>query len=302
MNRHQSDPTVLTGEYHISDGVTATIIGTYSGFKLLQEAADSVLETLEANDCDGNQWILVLELTKEAIERLDNGRGCLGVNFRFEWEGSTGLIKVIPGAAHEPLINDFTAKVASDLPNMGIYWTERRWIGATTYKPANNKGKGADQAFTPPSRQVTQGQTRGWPTLVVEVGVSESMAKLRSDAKFWFNNSNGQTRIVILISAKRNRVTFEKWMLMPPNAPNPAPPAYVATLRSRPVHRPPLVNQPAANQQLYSAQEVVITPTGMTGAPMILPFRGLFDRAPTANETDVTITAQNFREFVQTIF
>jgi hypothetical protein len=40
----------------------------------------------------------------------------------------------------------------------------------------------------------------------------------------------------------------------------------------------------------------------MTGAPMILPFRALYDRAPTANETDVTITAQNFREFVQTIF
>jgi hypothetical protein len=85
MNRHQSDPTVLTGEYHISDGITSTITRTYTSFKLLQEAADSVLETLEANECDGNQWILVLELTKEAIERLDNGRGCLGVNFRFEW-------------------------------------------------------------------------------------------------------------------------------------------------------------------------------------------------------------------------
>ncbi|GFF30573.1 hypothetical protein IFM51744_01179 [Aspergillus udagawae] len=302
MNRYESDPIVLSGEYDISDGVTLTITRTYSGFKQLRQAADSVLKTLEANDCDGNQWILVLGLTNEAIERLDNDRGCLGVNFRFEWEGSTGLIKVIPGAAHESLVNDFTMKVASDLQNMGIHWTERRWIGATRYRPANNNGKEGDQAFTPPSRQVTQGQTRGWPTLVVEVGVSESMPKLRSDAKFWFNNSNGQTRIVILISAKRNRVTFEKWMLMPPNAPNPAPPAYVATLRSRPVHRPPLVNQPAANQQLYSAQEVVITPTGMTGAPMILPFRALFDRAPTANETDVTITAQNFREFVQTIF
>jgi hypothetical protein len=302
MNRHQSDPTVLTGEYRLSDGITSTITRTYSNFKQLEQAAHSVLKTLEANDCDGNQWILVLGLTKEAIERLDNDKECLGgVDFRFEWEGATGLIKVIPGATHESLIDAFNLKVNSDLQNMGIHWTQRRWVGTTTYRPAN-KGKQGDQGFTPPSRQVAQGQTRGWPTLVIEVGVSESISKLRSDAKFWLNNSNGQTRFVILISAKRARVTFENWMLMPPNAPNPAPSAYVAALRSRPVHSPPLVNQPAASQQLYSAQEVVVTPTGMAGAPMILPFRALYDRAPGPNETDITIIAQDFRAFAQTVF
>ncbi|EAW16256.1 uncharacterized protein NFIA_056050 [Aspergillus fischeri NRRL 181] len=279
MNHHQSDPTVITGEYRLSNGITSTITRTYSNFKQLEQAAHSVLKTLEANDCDGNQWILVLGLTKEAIKRLDNDKECLGgVNFRPEWEGTTGLIKVIPGATHESLIDAFNLK------------------------PANNKGKGADQGFTPPSRQGAQGQTRGWPTLVIEVGVSESISKLRSDAKFWLNNSSGQSRFVILINTKRARVTFENWMLMPPNAPNPAPPAYVAALRSRPIHSPPLVNQPAASQQLYSAQEVVVTPTGMTGAPMIFPFRALYDRAPGPNETDITITAQDFRAFVQTVF
>ncbi|KAF7125503.1 hypothetical protein CNMCM5793_001742 [Aspergillus hiratsukae] len=278
---------VLTGNYHLSDGVTATAITrTYTNMKQLAQAAHSVLQTLQENDCDGNQWILVLELTNEAIERLNNDKECLGgVVFRFEWEGATGLIKIIPGAAHESLLNDFSSKVGSDLQSMDINWSDRRWIGAATYKGAN-KGKQGDQAFTPPSRLVTQGQTRGWPTLVVEVGGSESKTKLHSDAKFWFNNSNGQTRFVILISVKRARVTFEKWMLMPPNAPNPAP----------------LQNQPAANQQLYSAQEVVVTPTGVTGAPMILPFRALYDRAPGPNESDITITAQDFRDLVRTIF
>ncbi|KAF4214439.1 hypothetical protein CNMCM5878_009249 [Aspergillus fumigatiaffinis] len=303
MNRDHSDPPVLTRKYHLSDGVTSTAITrTYTSMKQLKQAARSVLETLHANDCDGNQWIGVLGLTKEAIDRLDNDKECLGgVNFRFEWEGATGLIKVIPSATHESLVNDFALKVGSNLQNMGIHWTDRRWIGTTTYKPAN-KGKQGDQGFTPPSRQVVQGETRGWPTLVLEVGVSASMAKLRSSAKFWLNNSNGQTRFVILVSASRDRVTFEKWMLMPPNAPNPAPPAYVAALRSRPVHSPPLVNQPAASQQIYSAQEVVVTPTGVTGAPMILPFQALYDRPPGPNESDITITAQDFRAFVQSIF
>ncbi|PKX95323.1 uncharacterized protein P174DRAFT_367639, partial [Aspergillus novofumigatus IBT 16806] len=50
------------------------------------------------------------------------------------------------------------------------------------------------------------------------------------------------------------------------------------------------------------AQEVVATPTGMTSAPMILPFQALYDRAPGPNESDITITTQEFRAFVQTIF
>ncbi|KAF9889073.1 hypothetical protein FE257_008050 [Aspergillus nanangensis] len=128
------------------------------------------------------------------------------------------------------------------------------------------------------------------------------MPKLRSDARFWLNNSHGQTRFVILISAKKGRVKFEKWMLMPPNAPNPAPWAYVATLRSRPIHNPPLVNQLPGAQQLYSAQEVVVTSNAITGSPMILPFLALYDRAPGPTERDITITAPDFRAFVQTIF
>ncbi|KAF7154937.1 hypothetical protein CNMCM5623_003195 [Aspergillus felis] len=94
----QSDPAVLTGKYHLSDGVTLTAITrTYTPMKQLEQAAHSVLKTLQATDSDGNQWTLVmaqlqfsstvLGLTKEASERLDNDKECLGgVNFRFEWE------------------------------------------------------------------------------------------------------------------------------------------------------------------------------------------------------------------------
>ncbi|GIK05604.1 hypothetical protein Aspvir_009717 [Aspergillus viridinutans] len=38
-----------------------------------------------------------------------------GVDFGFEWERATGLIKVIPSATPESLIHDFTLKVGSDL-------------------------------------------------------------------------------------------------------------------------------------------------------------------------------------------
>ncbi|KAF7131123.1 hypothetical protein CNMCM5793_004110 [Aspergillus hiratsukae] len=53
---HQSDPTVLTGNYRLSDGVTSTaIIRTYTTMKRLEQAAHSVLKTLQANDCDAKE-------------------------------------------------------------------------------------------------------------------------------------------------------------------------------------------------------------------------------------------------------
>ena len=43
---------------------------------------------------------------------------------------------------------------------------------------------------------------------------------------------------------------------------------------------------------------------GVAGAPMVLPFRALFDRDPDPSEskTDVAITAQDFREITATVF
>ncbi|PKX95322.1 uncharacterized protein P174DRAFT_449770 [Aspergillus novofumigatus IBT 16806] len=122
--------------------------------------------------------------------------------------------------------------------SIGTHDVHQRWINRSVVEWALNStinraeadllwgGVGAkgDQAFNPPSRQVAQGETRRWPTLVLEVGVSESMAKLRSNAKFWLDNSKWPNQVRHSRRRSKARATFEKWMLMPPNAPNPAPP------------------------------------------------------------------------------
>ena len=41
---------------------------------------------------------------------------------------------------------------------------------------------------------------------------------------------------------------------------------------------------------------------GVAGAPMVLPFRALFDREPGTGETDVVVTDQGFREITATVF
>ncbi len=52
-----------------------------------------------------------------------------------------------------------------------------------------------------------------WPSFVIEVGVSESLAMLRSDAAFWITSSDGRTRIVIVLSINRRdrRILVERW-------------------------------------------------------------------------------------------
>ncbi|KAG0643077.1 hypothetical protein HOY80DRAFT_529612 [Tuber brumale] len=57
--------------------------------------------------------------------------------------------------------------------------------------------KEADSAFKPISFR--PGGV-GWPTLVVECGVSESLDGLRWDAKWWLKNSGWSVYIVLLFS------------------------------------------------------------------------------------------------------
>jgi hypothetical protein len=188
---------------------------------------------------------------------------------------------------------------------MGIRWFDRRWAMSTTYKPTASKGKQPDQCFIPPGRCASPGQPVGWPTFVIETGVSESLPRLREDARWWFNNSGGEVRMVLVISIKQTKVEFELWQLAPPNAPCPLTRVYIDSLRQR--HLPPLIQQAAGTQQIYSHHEVDVTSSGVAGAPqvhnapMVLPFQALFNRPPGLTEGDLVLRDQDFKDIVATI-
>jgi hypothetical protein len=131
--------------------------------------------------------------------------------------------------------------------------------------------------------------------------MSESHPKLEADAKWWFANSSGDVRVVLLIVLNPTYVRFEKWQLISPNA-RPVTQAYIDQLRANPAHSPPIVRQVPSYQHAYSAQEVTVTATTVTGAPMTLPFTALYERPRGPNEGDVVITSQMFREIVASVF
>ncbi|OJJ46425.1 hypothetical protein ASPZODRAFT_16191 [Penicilliopsis zonata CBS 506.65] len=234
--------------------------------KALCAITQNVLDNLNRNDDSGNQFIVILGIPNAVQTQLDENRNSLdGIPFRFMFDGSTGLIKIIPSYAHAAATHKFVDTITYTGAALGVPLNDIGWAGNTTFRTTvDNKGKQPDNCLLPSTRQGRGGQPPGWPTMVLESGVSESLSKLHEDARWWFENSNGQVRIVIVMSVRRTSRTIllEKWQL-------------------------------ASLQYPYIAQQVTITPNTVVGnVPLCLPFQVLFDRLPEGNETDFLLDNQ----------
>ncbi|KAJ5727276.1 hypothetical protein N7493_005096 [Penicillium malachiteum] len=145
------------------------------------------------------------------------------------------------------------------------------------YKATARKGKQPHDALIPSSRRgprnINQYQ---WPTLVIETGLAEKLPQLRRDGRRWFELSNGDVRLVVLLT--------------PVGAPALLTKQFITSLPSNLVPNiPSLVQHVPASQQPSCAQEVTITQNGVYGAPLIFPFLALDDRRPVAPETDLNL-------------
>jgi hypothetical protein len=280
---------------------------TFTNFKKLAQAAIYIFNQLDTHEDEGNQFLVVLGLSSHARDRLINRKDNLGVSFRFMWDGSIGILKVLPSRTHSATTSELRAEIAEKIDSMGVHRLQTAWGSTTTHEgTVSTKGKEADESFHPPPRFPVPGQqSEPWPTLVIETGVSESLAKLREDAKWWFNNSNGDVRIVLILSIKKRTrtVLLEKWQLAPP-VPQGGMMTHqmINTLHQRhPQPMPPLAPQPAAQRMPYSLQEITITPTSASGS-LILPFEALFCRAPLGNEADIILNPQDLINCIRFVF
>jgi hypothetical protein len=145
--------------------------------------------------------------------------------------------------------------------------------------------KGGDSAFKP--RGVRSRKT-DWPTIVLESGWSESLTRLRRDARLWLEESRGDVKIVLLFSIGRTARTMiiEKWE----NHPVPA---------NRPATRP--ITRATTPQTPTQIQAITIDSNSNTtnGAPLTLEFRKIFLRqAVPPLEHDFTFITQDLSEFV----
>ncbi|CAK7210048.1 hypothetical protein SCUCBS95973_000660 [Sporothrix curviconia] len=95
---------------------------------------------------------------------------------------------------------------------MGIGANAYTFAGATTYSNSGGGGNGGsgegDNTFVPWERAVTDAK---WPTLVIEAGVSQSLASLRNKMAWWFRASEHEVKIVLIMKVDQDARTIRLW-------------------------------------------------------------------------------------------
>ncbi|PYH74403.1 uncharacterized protein BO88DRAFT_439885 [Aspergillus vadensis CBS 113365] len=269
--------TVISDTYTILTGLPASYqLRPFPSWKELRNAVQAIYNQLEQHNWSGNQWIALTDMSQAAIDKLNEDHDLLaGISVRFTWMGTTGLLKVAAGAPHHFPTTEIVRYIDSQCSEMGVPRTQLTWGMAVTLpdSAASPQGKQPDACVFPPNRQPRGGKCDGWPSLVVETGVSESLTKLRRDATWWFQHSSGDTG---------SELRIEKWQLVPSGS--PVTRHLIEELRQHPGLMPPLGQLPAGVQTAFCVQEVVITPQSIMGQPLVIPFRALFDQKPNGAE------------------
>lgn len=95
----------------------------------------------------------------------------------------------------------FVTEIQEALRPMGLHRAVKTFTDTTIPPPGEHTSKQADQAWGP--KRPPRGYPRDRPAVVLEVGVSESSAKLRRDAQFWLDPENGQANLVLTCKLDR---------------------------------------------------------------------------------------------------
>ncbi|KAK4168275.1 hypothetical protein QBC43DRAFT_341545 [Cladorrhinum sp. PSN259] len=136
------------------------------------------------------------------------------VGFRHYDSDSQILIVTIPTALHERLHSRIYDKFFVQISNMGL---DDSWVSiASTMLPAQQGGnsrrwKGGKEGDSSGGPMPERETLDAWPTLVIEAGVSETLAQLRLGMRRWVSISNHEVKIVLLAKFNGNQITLEKW-------------------------------------------------------------------------------------------
>ncbi|KAJ6089790.1 hypothetical protein N7467_005006 [Penicillium canescens] len=120
-----------------------------------------------------------------------------------------------------------------------------------------------------------------WPTIVVEAGWSEPMAKLKQDILFWLRESGQQVKVALTIQVtRRGSVTIQQWVL-DETARSPVKPMQTMHItRNR---------NPRLNQHQISGS-------------MHIPFEDCFLRAKRGNESDFVLSNEDLTEIAEAVW
>jgi hypothetical protein len=111
---------------------------------------------------------------------------------------------------HDVAAHEFAAFFEDAYKAKGISRYDLVRVGSGRIKCNNARSKEADMSYRPLTRAMGQPSS-----FVVEVGLSESLNRLRCDASHWLTKTNGQTKLVLLIHVNPTQklLQMERWEL-----------------------------------------------------------------------------------------
>jgi hypothetical protein len=283
-----SNTVLMAPESSPVDGLEESRVIHYSTLQAFAAAVRQLKNNLN-HGRTRNQYLIVRDVDEDIMKHIED-REYKGV--RYEWHGDLELLIVkAVTKAHETAAGAFARLITGTAEfGMGLPLIECQPLGA-----GRNTAPGGSPSKEPDWSMVNANirpNPDDFPSIIIEVGFSESPQKLRNDARLWFSMSSNDVRIVILIAirAANNQIIIEKWAV------GPLP---VGQRRSR--HTPPQVPQ--------IEQEITITRTPPNtfaitsgAAPLILEFSRLFLRPAVGAEHDIVYTQADLVDIAAAIF
>ncbi|CAM6073146.1 unnamed protein product [Sphagnum tenellum] len=156
------------------------------------------------------QYLAFTSVSQKSLDEIDRTheerRGWLQrMTILYDGREEILIVKLMMGVMHEGVAREFAKMFDIKSFRLGV---DESFVATESgrFERRGGRSKEEDLSYKPLSRPMID----DWPSFVVEVDVSESLAMLHRDAAFWITNSDGRTRIVLVLSVNQ-RETGKFW-------------------------------------------------------------------------------------------
>ena len=243
----------------------------------------AVTERLRAlDDGDDTQlWIAFSDFDYSKLKYIDR----LRYPIRLQLDDSKLIVKMV-GPVHEMMHISLMNYILEEMGRMGLRSIhDYIGLGSTRFQHrSNNSFKESDSALAP----IT---SPDWPSLVIEAGWAETLARLHIDAQWWLSARvppNSTTALVILVSFTKSQRTFRLELYE------------LVTVASVVTRSAPLGVRNLAQCTAVATIDIRSTPPIITGAPFVIPFAGIMRRPPIPPERDISMSAVELGSWAMT--
>ncbi|OBT69734.1 hypothetical protein VE03_00895 [Pseudogymnoascus sp. 23342-1-I1] len=229
-------------------------------------------------DASRSQYLLFEPVSKDQFTTISDGRYDgrdtlpRGTRLTYNENSKTLITKIMASPRHELGHHYLDAEITYKLRRSGIPPSEYFLAGATICT-GNHTSKQPDSSYKSKLRGVD-----GWPTVILDSGLSESLPQLRKDAEWWLASSGRDVHLALLISVRRDdrSIVLEAWEMSRPDP---------ARTRASAQHVPVPIR----------TQEITVTRDTVAGAPLVLGFAKILERDAVPPEGDVEFSARELR-------